>query len=91
MVPLMMADIAVMSLARRSRLSGAMIGNAAADAGLVEDVDALLPRQGQQLGAVLGHDLLVGGHDVATHFERPLYVVVGRFLAAQELDDYVEA
>ncbi len=45
--------------------------------------------QRQQLGAVLGHDLLVGGDHVTAGLKRPLCVLVGGVLPTQQLDDDV--
>src|SRR3990172_6715022 len=63
--------------------------DAAADACLVEDVHPLLSRQPQQLRAVLGHDLLVGGDDVASARERVLDQLLRGVLAAHQLHDDV--
>ena len=63
---------------------------AAADAGFVEDVDVVLLRRRQELRTVLGHNLLVGGDDVASRLEGASHEVEGGVFAAQELDDDVE-
>ncbi len=71
-------------------LEGRDYGYAAADAGFVEDVDVVLAGGVEQLGAVLGHDLLVGGDDVASGLEGLAHEAESGVLAAEELDDDVE-
>ncbi len=63
--------------------------DAAADAGLVENVDAGAGGHRQELRAVLGHHFLVAGHDVAALLQRALDEAVRRLLAADDLDDDV--
>ncbi len=70
-------------------LKGRDDGDGGAHAGLIEDVHAVLGGQGQQLRAVLGHDLLVGGHHIAAMGERVCDELVSGVLAAQQLDDDV--
>ena len=70
---------------------GADERDAAAHAGLEGDVHAVLGGQGQQLRAVLGHDLLVGGDDVLAVLQGAAQVVHGRVLAAHGLEDHGDA
>src|SRR3972149_1121626 len=70
-------------------LEGGDDGDAAADAGLVEDIHSLLSRQRQQLRAVLGHDLLVRRDNVASAGERVLNQLIRRMLAAYQFHDDV--
>ena len=60
---------------------------AAADAGFKQEGRAVLFGKGQQLCAVGCDHLLVGGADAAPALEAPAHIRVGKFCAANGLDD----
>jgi hypothetical protein len=63
----------------------------AGDRGLEAQLHAVLARDAPQLLAVVGEQLLVGGHDVAPGAHRAQHVVARGLEAADQLDDEVAA
>ena len=65
--------------------------DAAAHAGLKEITGILPFRQGQQLAALLRHQLLVGGNHVLPGGQGPLRVLIGRLHPADGLHHHPDA
>ena len=64
-------------------------GNAAANTGLEQIVDMILPCQFQQLTAMLGYQLLVGGNNVLPGHKAPAGIVIGCVHAANGLHNHL--